>query len=37
MELAVAPDIAIEAVLPTDRVHTRGDQAYARERGAISK
>jgi len=31
--LASAPDIAIEAVLPTDHVHTRGDQAYARERG----
>jgi phenylalanine-4-hydroxylase len=35
--LASASDIAIEAVLPTDHVHTRGDQAYARERGAPSK
>jgi len=35
--LASASDIAIEAVLPIDQVHTRGDQAYARERGAISK
>jgi len=35
--LASASDIAVEAVLPTDHVHTLGDQAYARERGAISK
>ncbi len=30
--LAGAPDIAIDAVLPTDRVLTHGSQAYARSR-----
>jgi phenylalanine-4-hydroxylase len=29
-ELANAPDIAVDAVLPDDRVYTRGTQAYAR-------
>ncbi|AOH83181.1 phenylalanine-4-hydroxylase [Sphingomonas panacis] len=30
-ELAGAPDIEIETILPTDKVYTRGTQAYARE------
>jgi phenylalanine-4-hydroxylase len=33
-ELDGAPDIEIEAILPTDHVHTRGTQAYARAREA---
>ena len=32
VRLRDAPDIAIEAILPTDRVITRGTQAYARAR-----
>ncbi len=28
------PDIGIETILPGDRVHTRGTQAYARSKGA---
>jgi len=31
-ELADAPDIEIETILPTDKVYTRGTQAYAREK-----
>ncbi|WP_442679110.1 phenylalanine 4-monooxygenase [Sphingomonas sp. ASY06-1R] len=31
-ELETMPDIAIDTILPTDRVYTRGTQAYARER-----
>ncbi|MDF0543121.1 phenylalanine 4-monooxygenase [Sphingobium sp. H39-3-25] len=32
-ELASAPDLEITDILPTDRVFTRGTQAYARKRG----
>jgi phenylalanine-4-hydroxylase len=31
-ELETMPDIAIDTILPTDRVYTRGTQAYARQR-----
>ncbi len=31
-ELADAPDIEIDTILPTDRVHGRGTQAHAREK-----
>ena len=33
-ELADAPDIEIETILPTDKVYTRGTQAYARGKAA---
>jgi len=33
-ELEALPDLAVDAVLPTDRVYTRGTQAYARARRA---
>ncbi len=35
--LAELPDIPIEAIEPTDRVFTRGTQAYARSGGRPSK
>jgi phenylalanine-4-hydroxylase len=34
-ELRDAPDIEIEAILPTDHIFTRGSQAYARAKEAI--
>jgi phenylalanine-4-hydroxylase len=33
-ELAKAPDIEIETILPTDTIYTRGTQAYARAKAA---
>ncbi|WP_174292929.1 phenylalanine 4-monooxygenase [Sphingomonas bacterium] len=33
-ELSDAPDIEIEAILPSDKVYTRGTQAYARTKAA---
>ncbi len=33
-ELATEPDLDIATILPTDRVYTRGTQAYAREKDA---
>jgi phenylalanine-4-hydroxylase len=35
-ELADQPDIEIEAILPTDRVYTRGTQAYARAKASCT-
>jgi phenylalanine-4-hydroxylase len=34
-ELAGAPDIEIETILPTDKVYTHGTQAYAREQARL--
>ncbi len=33
-ELSDAPDIEIDAILPSDKVYTRGTQAYARDKAA---
>lgn len=35
-EIEDLPDIEIETILPTDTVHTRGTQAYARGRAAVA-